>query len=599
MKNKFIKSIILLQLLLLLGSKQAFASSSYITIVNPIRNRSLWQNKDLTYLTKQIDLYKTYNLPVTWLIQYDTLHDKDVINTLKRLNSNNEIGLFLEVSENLATDAFVPYLIGNGDWARPDKVFFSGYEPSERKRLIDRLVITFESTFGYKPTSVGAWYIDAVTLNYLHDKYGITAAIQCADQYSTDTYETWGKYFGTPYYPSKLNSLIPAQTPRNLLNVVTTQWALRDPLRGFGDSVFDSTFSLQANDYRKFHNLTTNYFNNVMDEYIATKNPISQATVGLEVGSETEFLPELANQVDSIGKKQQQGMITVVTMTEFSTIFKQRSKINHSFLITSKDNTANKTAIWWMTPFLRIGLLVDGSTLFLQDLKIYTEEAIGIDQFVQDKRHVLYRSVPSVIDGVITKNSQALTTGVELFEINRQGDNAQVVINTSSGNHTISLNQDSIVFDSGTLFSWDSNRVRLNLGNKFYVGFLDPAFMTINNLLPRPIGYSTINDSFIVGIKQGYDGLLGASLKPLRLGLFNYPFQTLVEFKFIPSKSIFNHFYLSYPDFEAKQFLDHLDLDKYLLIPRGLSLQEIKQKELNGDRRIFENDKFQIWIHKK
>ena len=43
----------------------------------------------------------------------------------------------------------------------------------------------FQKIFGYYPKSAGSWFIDAHTLKYMHDKYGITASCNCKDQIGT------------------------------------------------------------------------------------------------------------------------------------------------------------------------------------------------------------------------------------------------------------------------------------------------------------------------------------------------------------------------------------------------------------------------------
>jgi len=184
---KKITIICLLLISFLLNPFSTFAleSQSFITIVNLVRGRPMWS--ELFLLKKHAKSSHDRSLPVTWLIQYNVLDDEDVIDLLKTYEEKgDEIGVFLEVSEDLATDSKTPYILGSGDWARADKVFFSGYEIDERKRMIDRFMEKFEEIFGYYPKSVGAWYIDAVTLEYVVEKFDVIAAIDCADQYATD-----------------------------------------------------------------------------------------------------------------------------------------------------------------------------------------------------------------------------------------------------------------------------------------------------------------------------------------------------------------------------------------------------------------------------
>jgi hypothetical protein len=90
--------------------------------------------------------------------------------TIKDFNEGQELGLFLEVSPKLATDARVIYP-NQRPWSDPSVIFLSGYKQSERKRLIDKLFGAFKEKHGYYPKAVGAWWIDSYSLNYLKEEY--------------------------------------------------------------------------------------------------------------------------------------------------------------------------------------------------------------------------------------------------------------------------------------------------------------------------------------------------------------------------------------------------------------------------------------------
>ncbi len=353
----------------------AFASEkpAFVTIVNPVRNRVLWQG--ISFLEEHVRLLENLKLPSTWLLQYDTLGALEITTPLKE-RSQDEIGVFLEVSENLATDSEVPYLVGKGEWFRADKVFFSGYEREERQRMADRLFAEFKKIFGFYPKSVGAWYIDAFTLNYLVEKYHVTAVVDCADQYSTDNYQIWGKPWGVPFYPSKFNTLVPAQSRENKLPVVKVQWGLRDPKLGFGRQVSDSTYSLQANDYQGHHELKTDFFEKLLDTYLKTDNQFSQATVGLEVGQEGAFLPEFGRELQVVAEKRDKEGIKILTLSQFADWYREKFPgLSPSHFIGNNDD------YWYSSPMVRIG----------KDSRFYDDEFVEKDLVAADKRQVLYR----------------------------------------------------------------------------------------------------------------------------------------------------------------------------------------------------------------
>ncbi|MBI2010586.1 MAG: DUF3863 domain-containing protein [Candidatus Chisholmbacteria bacterium] len=320
-----ISTVNLLILLPFLNQAQASAGSTekVVTIVNPIRGRNLWYENDIKTITSQYLAITNRGLVATWLLQYDAVQDPEIVAVVKSISKDHEIGLFLEISEKLAADSGVPYKLASGDWARPDKVYLSGYRVHERKKLIDTAIATFTQTFGYPPQSAGAWHVDPTSLTYLADKYHLKATIGVADQFDTDANRQWGQYWGYPYYPSRYNALKPAKSLAEKLDIVKIQWALRDPLLGYGPSPYYSNFSLQANDYVSEHGLDTAYFSHVLDEYLTAQSPLTQATMGLEVGQEgLRFAPEFSNQLEVIENLQQRG-VAVITMSQFADRYRQ------------------------------------------------------------------------------------------------------------------------------------------------------------------------------------------------------------------------------------------------------------------------------------
>ena len=196
----------------------------YLVLTNPVRGRERWFDKSLTPLTDQYKEIKKYNYPATWLIQYDALQDKDIVSEINKFDNSHEIGVFLEVSPQFTQDARViyPHAVA---WDDPNAIFFSGYKQSERRRLIDTLYNNYKNIFGEYPTSIGAWWIDSYTVNYIKDKYGLDAVLIVADQQTTDDYGVWGQWWGVPYYPSKANILVPASEDSKM-DVVVMQWGI-------------------------------------------------------------------------------------------------------------------------------------------------------------------------------------------------------------------------------------------------------------------------------------------------------------------------------------------------------------------------------------
>jgi len=529
------KYILLLILFLILTPKQirAFESKQYVTIVNPVRGSNLWQS--IESARKQINLIENYKLPATWLLQYD-LFDDNNLSLFKNLPSNQEIGVFLEISEKLATDAYVPYLLGDGDWARSDKVLLSGYPPSAREKMIDKVFEEFKKQFGYYPCCVGAWYIDTLSQNFLVDKYHVNAILNVADQYQTDTYGLWGQPWGTPFFPSRLNSLIPAEDDFTKLAAVKIQWAHRDPVRGYGLNVGDSIYSIQANDYIN-NNLNFNYFKTLAQVYLDTDNALSQLTIGLEAGQEgAVFLDEFDRQLKFLMDLRHKGKLSFETMQSFAEKFKEQFQTSsYSFLIHSRDYFDTDTvAYWYSTKFYRIGFIRKGDNLYVRDLRIYRNPILFEDVFRQDTQHILKRIIPSIVDEAADNNAELLISNVQKIEVNRKEDLYLTVFDKNNDKHEIILKEDAVIFDKKNILkTQDKNRLRAILATMvidYWKNFPSEWFDNFR--------FSLVGHKFYFGFMLPPDKLFGLKSELPFFGVFKFPFQTLVRFKTFPHLDI-------------------------------------------------------------
>lgn len=349
----------------------------FVTIVNPVRSRELWIDKSLKPIKDQYNLIQQDNFSATWLLQYDVFLDQELINEVKTFNPQQEVGVFLEVSSKLASDTrlIYPYAVS---WYSPDAVFLSAYTQSERRKLIDKVFSEYRSNFGYYPKSVGAWWIDSYSLNYLKKKYNVRAALIVADQKTTDNYGVWGQWWGVPFYPSKTNILTPASTLDNKQDIVIIQWAQRDLTLAYGEGVNYSNYSLQANDYIS-RGKTTSYFQNLVFTYLNCQNPLGQVTVGLETGIESiDYISEYRNQLKFL---KQLNNLRSSTLSEFVESFmKTYPDFPKSVKLTDSLST------WELDTKQR-------KNNYLNDLMIYNQDIAFQDYFVADKSNFLDRKL--------------------------------------------------------------------------------------------------------------------------------------------------------------------------------------------------------------
>lgn len=382
---KFVSSSVLFLLILIsifksgeVLAQQPICDNRFVTLINPVRGRDLWIDKTTNPLKEQYNLIKQYNFPTTWLFQYDVLLDQSLLDEINKFDSKQERGVFLEVSQNFAEQSRVLYP-NDVPWFSPRAVFLSGYSQSDRRKLVDKLFKEFKLKFGFYPKSVGAWWIDSYSLNYMKDKYDIKSALIVADQKNTDNYGIWGQWWGVPYYPAKANVLTPASSSRNKLDVVILQWAQRDPELAIGEGTNFSNFSLQANDYiRQGRNI--DYFQRLMNIYLDCQNPLGQVTVGLETGSDSVlYFEEYRKQLEVLKNLP---TLQLVTMEQFY------QKFSRSYPTYPKKNIIEKeNSQWVMTPEER-------SNKIFNEVTFYNPNVSFDDYFVAKKDQFLDRILP-------------------------------------------------------------------------------------------------------------------------------------------------------------------------------------------------------------
>lgn len=434
-------SVLITILLFIIFSKPnlVFAQNSFASVINPIRGSDFWDISDQSIETAflgESEILKKYQVSATWLIRYDVFLNQSLISKLKNLTTD-EKGLFLEITPTWTKDAGVEYPKLES-WHSAGSAFLTGYEPKEREKLIDVAFEKFKLIFGQYPKSVGAWWIDAYSLNYMQKKYGIIAALIVADQYSTDNYQIWGQYFSTPYFPDKKNALHPAQNLSEKLPIVIVQWASRDPVNSYGNGVSESTYSLQANDYIDYHNLDTSYFSKLIDTYTnQTLNTFAHVVVGLENSYLwSKYAKEYENQINSLVNKRNQGKISLVSLEEFALWYKNAfPELSPEHIIISDDplGTYRKT-VWFMNPFYRVGWFYNQDGSVFRDIRQYIN---GSEELCFNKRCNEINFATNairVLDEVSFGHKWVLDPGkITDFKVIKEGLNYVITYNNEAG----------------------------------------------------------------------------------------------------------------------------------------------------------------------
>lgn len=398
-------------------------NQKYSVIINPIRGTDFWSHSHdlLSTPRKQYEVISKNNQPATWLIRYDALKNQEAVNFLKGFNSSQEVGLFLEITPSLTQDSGVRYN-ETGNWHFVQSVLLVGYSSEDRIKMIDQSVKKYKEIFGKDPKSVGAWWIDAYSLNYLREKYGVIANLDVTDQYSTDGYQVWGQYWSVPFYPSKNNALIPAQSEQQKIGVVTMQWATRDPYNAYGSGVHDSTYSVQANDYM-LHDLGIEYFEKLLDIY-------PQTTVGLENDfSWEQFGEEFTKQLNVLAQRSKQGRIIQRTMEGYAQNYiSANPKLSPTVIINATDPLGGSgRVVWFQNTRYRAGWFYGPYGSVIRDLRMYndSEKEPCFDKACRELNLAITSSKP--LDEVSFRTKWVIDEGkISDFKLNQTADSAEI-----------------------------------------------------------------------------------------------------------------------------------------------------------------------------
>ncbi|WP_111307258.1 DUF3863 domain-containing protein [Confluentibacter sediminis] len=387
-----------------------------VNIVNFIRllePRDANITEDVLYQTvvNQVKMMKEYNLGGTFLLQYDALLDSRYQKLLKELPKDSfEIGAWWEIPKPMAEKAGLKWR-GRFPWDwHADVGFSTGYTPEEREKLADVYMNDFKEIFGYYPKSVASWFIDAHTLNYLYEKYDIVASANCKDQYGTDGYTMWGGYWNQAYYPSKINSYMPAQNMENQIPVPIFRMLGSDPLRqydtGLGHTIqgvitLEPVYTDAGGD--------ENWVKWYLDQFI---NGESMEYAYTQAGQENSFTWNSMKkgfeiQLPLISKLRDENKVIVETLEESGKWFKKNYKVTPATsVVVENDNGTlwndNRKTVWFNSRFYRANLLWDqDGTLKFRDIHLFDEnlKSTYFDKKLESNQ-ALFFTLP-IVDGYL------------------------------------------------------------------------------------------------------------------------------------------------------------------------------------------------------
>lgn len=498
-----------------------------VNIVNFIRllePRDPKITEDVLYQTvvKQVEIMKKYKLRGTFLLQYDALLDVRYQKLLKSLPRDSfEIGAWWEIPQPMVEKARLKWR-GRYPWDwRANIGFSTGYSPEDREKLADVYMSDFKKILGYYPKSVGSWFIDAHTIAYLYEKYKIVASCNCKDQYGTDGYTMWGGYWNQAYYPSKINSYMPAQNKENQIPVPIFRMLGSDPVRQYDNGLGSNrqgviTLEPVYNDAGGDSTWVNWYFK----EFVAGA---SMEFAYTQAGQENSFTWDAMSkgfeiQMPLIARLRDENKLKVETLAESGKWFKDHYKVTPSTSVTVNEDIKGSDfkTVWFNSRFYRINLLWEKGNLRIRDIHLFNEKFPSVyENQKAESNECSFFTLPFV-DGYIWSNSSTIA-----------GLRFKAFIN---GKETLLEGGDPVVTDSivgklhiswplksldGTLvMDMDERQIKMKItGVKSIDWFLDLTTASTAKLPFKKVGPQQVNCEF-EGMNYLITTLKGSFTKP-------------------------------------------------------------------------------------
>ena len=477
---------------------------NFIRLLEP-RDSAITEDVLFQTVVKQVEIMQKYKLGGTFLLQYDALLDSRYQNLLKNLpDSSFEIGGWWEIPQPLVENAGLKWR-GRYPWDwHADVGFSTGYTPVEREKLVDVYMNDFKKIFGYYPKSVGSWFIDAHTLNYMYQKYGIIASCNCKDQLGTDGYTMWGGYWNQAYYPSQKNAYMPAQNEENQIPVPIFRMLGSDPVRQYDNGIgfkHQGVITLEPV-YPKAGGDST-WVNWYLKEFVGGECMEYAYT---QAGQENSFIWSSVEkgfeiQMPLIAQLRDQSKVKVETLAQSGKWFKEHYKVTPATSVTVNEDLegSDLKTVWFNSRFYRTNILWEKGTLRFRDIHLFDENLPS--RYLTEKvtsNECSFFTLPFV-DGHQWSSSNE-TAGLRLKvqlngnEVLLEGENP-VITNPSQGKLHISWPLKSV---EGTfVIDFDEKQIQMKLeGNDSVDWFLDLTTADDANLPFQNITSSQINCQF-------------------------------------------------------------------------------------------------------
>ncbi len=362
----------------------------------------------------QAEDLRSKNLVGTYLLQYDALIDSSYQALMKEeIARGCEVGAWWEITQPHVEAAGLSWR-GRFPWDWHAHVGFSvGYTAAERELLADVYMEKFKEIFGTYPKSVGSWFIEAGTLAYLYDKYGIEASCNCRDQVGTDGYTLWGGYWNGGYYPSRENAYMPAQTVSGGIGVPVFRMLGSDPIYQYEAGVGGVVQSVATLEpvylegggnpewidwfFRMFTEEPHLGYNYVQ---VGQENSFTWAAMARGFVCQTERLVKL----------REEGRVRIETLGETGRWFKERYPLTPASSVVTTEDTRDggRKTLWFNSRNYRANLLWEGTSLKVRDLHVFDEHLRSEYLDTPDTLSVFrYETLP-LVDGCLWSSRERM-----------------------------------------------------------------------------------------------------------------------------------------------------------------------------------------------
>ena len=335
-------------------------------------------------LDEEVKLNRKYGFPNTVLLQYDALVDAEMLAVARKSDpAKTEFGFWFEMSRPFNEAAglkWQPTEKHKGwdwDWfINPG--FLMAYDHDGRRRLIDAAFAKFRETFGHYPKSVGSWLLDAWSMDYMVEKYGVDGFCICREQDNTDAYGLRGGYSNGAYYPSKRNMLSAAVDMKNAVRAPVFKMLTPDPIYNYGNPrglYADFPYRNGCPTLEPVWN--TGFEPRIIDwffrVYIEPKGLINLSY--MQAGQENSFGWKSISkgwplQCAKIAAEAAAGRIVVETMGETARRFKADHPANcpQTQVALEDWNGGRRKSVWYNSRFYRANLILDKGRLVFRDI---------------------------------------------------------------------------------------------------------------------------------------------------------------------------------------------------------------------------------------